>query len=245
MVLVSVLGTGAGIFAQDAGPGPGMLVVTEIKVNPGMEQAFEEMVKAKITPAAKRGGATDFTMWKASFGPGMTYYAVVSLPSFAALDGPNPIARGLGDEGPEVFRKMSPMLADVSSAIYREQPKLSHTGKMTGPPNVAVLIGITVDPDMDNEFEAFVEKEVIPVMRKTDVAGFWTSRLVFGGNTNEYVIVELQPNFAALDKGPPFLQVMKPEEVEKMFDKLPKGTVETVRVDLMKYLPELSFTAQQ
>lgn len=246
-VIAAVLLSASAAVAQDAEKMPKreMFVVTTLEVKSGMGPQFEEMMKTKITPAFKKGGAASVSVWQTRFGNTMEYHVVAPLPNFAALDGPSPVIRGLGDEAQSVFEKISPMIKAVTSKIYVERPDLSHFGQMEGAPNVAVLIQININGEKEKEFESFVKNEYMAAMKKTTAPGVWTSKVAFGGDADEYVMVEPHKNFAALDKGPPIAQVMSPAEIEAMFKKIPSGAVEDVRVTLMSYKPDLSYSAEQ
>jgi quinol monooxygenase YgiN len=120
------------------------------------------------------------------------------------------------------------------------RPDLGFETKMTEMPKIAVIVDITVNPDRTEEFEAFVKNEYVPVVKKAKVGALWVSKLVFGGNTNRFTMIEPQANFAELDKGPPMSRVLKPAEVKAMMAKLPDGTIEAVEVTVGVLHPELS-----
>lgn len=231
--------------AQDGSKAPerNLLIVSTVSVKPHKMQAFEEMMQTTIVPAFKKGGATEYAVWKTSFGNVMQYHLVTPLPGFKALDGPSPVVKGLGDEAASVFGKLGEMVDAVESKIYTERPDLSHFGKMEGAPGIAVLVGVKINAGKERGFEEFIRSQYLPILKKTDVPGVWTSKLAFGGDPGEYVMVQVETNFAALEKGPPVSRVMTPEEAAKMFDKLPPGTVKEVSVSLARYVPELSYTA--
>ncbi|MCW5962241.1 MAG: hypothetical protein KIS76_18920 [Pyrinomonadaceae bacterium] len=84
----------------------------------------------------------------------------------------------------------------------------------------------------------------LPAVRKADIRALGANQSIFGGNANSYTLVELQRNFAELDKGPLAGRVLKPEEVEKMFQKMPEGTVKNVNIVVAKFQPELSILGE-
>jgi len=63
---------------------------------------------------------------------------------------------------------------------------------------------------------------------------------VFGGNANEYVTLTMRDSFAEIDKGPIPVQVLGPEGAQKLFEKLPAGTVTHIERSIARFVPELS-----
>jgi len=233
------------VFAQNGSepPKPSLIVVSAINVKPHLTGEFEELFKGKIMPAFKKGGAPTISMWRTAFGDPMRYYLVVSLPSFAALDGPSPLVRGLGEETPTVLKGFSSLIDGVESKIFVERPDLSHFGKLEGDPGIAALVEISVSYRKDEAFEKFMEQEYLPAIAKSDVPGIWTSKLVFGGSVGKYALVVVEKNFAGLEKGPPIRRALDAEQEARMFEKLPSGTIKDLSVTLIRYMPALSYGA--
>lgn len=230
------------VTAQDAKPpAREFLNITVVTVRPEMVPEFEQMIKTEYNPAVVKGGSTESGVWETMFGDGFQYYFVAPVGKFAQFDGPGPLVKGLGESGAKAFfAKASKMVTGIRSFIIQTRPEMSYAPEMKAPPNVAVAVTIRVKPGKNAEFENYMTNDQLPVIKRSGIAGFWVSKLVFGGNTNEYNLLVLQENFADLDKGPPVYRVLKPEEALKLEQKMPAGVVENVELQVMRYNPDLS-----
>lgn len=215
--------------------------ITVVSVKPDMVPDFEQMIKTDYNPAYTKGGGTVSDVWQNVFGEGFEYYFAQPISRFAQLDGPSPLAKGLGEDGMKAFfSKAGKMVTGVRSFVIQTRPDMSYMPEMTAPPKVAVAVYIQVEPGKNAEFENYMINEQLPVIKRSGVSGFWVSKVIFGGNMNEYIVLVLEENFAGIDKGPPIRRVLKPEEALKIEQKMPAEAVENMEIYIMRFNPDLS-----
>ncbi len=223
------------------------LAVTVIQVKPEAVMEFENMIRTEINPALAKGGAKWSDVWKtATFGNGFEYFIVGPIESFAQYDSPGPLMKGLGREGYGAWAARAGKLVNGLRTFAMEfNPELSHETKMTGPPKMGVLSLVSVAPGRGAEFESYIRSEMLPVVKRSGVAGYWFHQSVMGANPNEYVTLVLQDNFADLEKGPPWARVLGREGAAKLMQKLAPGVVTHVDLKHIRLAPELTYRPSQ
>lgn len=233
--------------AAAAAPARQRLSVTVIRVKPEAVADFENMVRADINPALAKGGARWSDVWRtAAFGDTFEYYIVAPIDSFAQYDGPGPLERGLGREGFAAWiAKASRLVDGVRSFAMEFIPDLSHETKMTGPPKLAVVSFVSVAPGRTAEYEGYIRNELLPVIRRSNVPGYWVQRTVMGGNPNEYITLTLHDNFADMEKGPPTVRVLGQDGAAKLVQKLAPGVVTHIERRVIRLNPGLTFRPAQ
>ena len=222
---------------------PDMIEITIVSVKPEMVPQFEETLKKDYIPALAKGGVKWIDIWQpAGFGNMFDYVFVSPIDNFAQYDGEDPLVKALGKEGANAwYGKASKMVNSVKSAAYAVRDDLSYNTDMKTPPKMAVIAYTSVAPGRAMEFENFMKNEMLPVVKKSGIAGMWTQQLIFGGDGNEYLTVVLQENFADLDKGPPWTRALGPEGGMKLMQKLAPGVVTHQDRIVARFVPELSY----
>ncbi len=217
--------------------------ITIVSVKPEMTADFENLFKTEFNPGITKGGAKWSDVWRtAIFGNAFDYIFVGPIDGFAQFDGVSPLMKGLGKEGATAFfAKASKMVTNVHSMAYEVRDDMSYNTKMTGPPKMAVVTFTSVAPGRTVEYENYIKNDVLPVIQKSDVAGYWVSRASFGGDVNEYITLVLHDNFAELEKGPPTARVLGQEGAMKLAQKLPVGVVVHQERFVSRYVTELSY----
>lgn len=232
-------------WAQDktTRPAPGRIGITFISVKPDMVPDFENMLKTEYNPAITKGGAKWNDVWQtAAFGTAFDFVLVTPIDNFAQYDSPSPLMKGLGEEGSKAFfAKASKMINGLRSYAYETRPDLSYEPKMTGPPKMAVVTMVSVAPGRTAEYENFIKNDLLPVIKQSGIAGYWVSKLQFGGDANQYLTVALHENFAELEKGPPSVRVLGLDGSTKLFQKLPAGVVVHQERSVSRFVPGLSY----
>lgn len=240
-------------LAQTPNPGPPpapareRLAVTVIQVKPEAVMEFENMVRTEINPALAKGGAKWTDVWTtATFGNGFEYFIVGPIESFAQYDGPGPLMKGLGREGYAAWAaRAGKLISGMRTFAMEFNPELSHETKMAGPPKMGVLAFLSVTPGRDGEFMSYVRSEMLPVVKRSGLAGFWFHQTVMGGGVSEYVTLTLHDNFADLEKGPPWVRVLGHEGAVKMMQKLAPGVVTGVQLKFIRLMPDLTYRPAQ
>jgi hypothetical protein len=238
-------------FAQGQGtqtqpaqtPTPERVSVTIISVKPEMVTEFENFIKSETNPPLIKAGAKWREVWRTgTFGDVFEYVVVAPIDSFAQYDGPSPLEKALGKDGLEAWRtKRGRLVNSVRTMVLVSKPELTYEGKMAGPPKYAVVNFVHVAPGRTTEYENFIKNELLPVMKRADVPGYWVNQTLMGGDPNQYVTLTLHDSYADLEKGLPSVRVLGAEGSVKLYQKLPAGVVMHVERVFSKYVPELSF----
>jgi len=119
------------------------------------------------------------------------------------------------------------------------RPDLSILPPTATPPKLFLISWITVVPGRTQEFESFIKNDMLPVIKRAQVPGYLVSQVLFGGATNQYVLLTGRDSYADLDKGLPWEQVLGREGASKL---LQKGApyISHGERSIVRFVPELS-----
>lgn len=217
------------------------MIISVITVKPGMGTEFENIIKTEYNPAFTKGGGTISEVWQPVFGNQFEYVFVQPIgEKFAVMDAPSPLAKGMGKDGLTAFlAKASKMITSFNTFVVQTRPDMSYSTEMTAPPKFAVIMHMQVKSGKNSDLENFAKNDYLPIVKKSGVKGFWVSKVIFGGNANEYISVTLQDSFADMDKGAPINRVNQ-EDAAKVAQKFPDEIIENTELYVMFYNPVLS-----
>lgn len=229
-----------------AAPPSMWIVVTQISVKPEMMVEFQNFMKNTTNPALKKGGVKWREVWQSTnyAGDAFEFVIVAGFDKFADFDGPSPLEKALGSQGfAEWSAKAGSFVKSVHRNIIRTRPDLSVMSKAAAP-KLAVVQSVHVANGRNQDFENYTKNDLLPVMTKGG-ANYLVSQTIFGGDGNEYVTLTMRDSFADIDKGPIPVQVLGPEGAQKLFEKLPAGTVTHIERSIVRFVPELSIMAAE
>jgi len=218
------------------------IYVAEISIKPDKLLDYQEFIKKETLPEQKKGGLKWRHTWTtAVFGEGFHYYVVQAMDNFAQYDGQSAIVKALGEAGARDYNEKNRKLIDgVKITAMMARPDLSYETQMSAPPTIAVLSRFSIAPGRTQEFENFLKTDMLPVIRKSGVAGYWVNQTVMGGDGSEYTVLVPFASFADLDKGPPQVRVLGQAGAARLAQKT-AGIVLHVERSVIRYLPDLSF----
>lgn len=229
-------------------PKPDWFSVSVVRVKPDMVTEWQDLQKKVVNPALKKAGVKERSVFEtAVFGTAYEYVVITPIQSFAQYDeAMSPLRKALGEESFRDYQTKSRRCI-VSAQTFADlsRPDLSYMGKvasMTGPPKLAVINSISVVPGRAVAFESLVKTEILPVMKKADVIGYFLNQTMFGGDGYGYTSVVFLDSFAELDKGSPFVRALGPEGAARFFLKFVGLIAHQERV-IARFNPELSFSA--
>jgi hypothetical protein len=233
---------------QTRAPAPAQrqwLSVQVVRVKPEMLNEWLDFQRNEVIPALQKGGVKQREVWQtAVFGEAYEYVFVTPIESFAQYDSDSPIIKALGQEGARAFgAKARRFTASSHTYATQTRPDLGYEGKMTGPPKLAVVTSVEIASGRNLEFESFIKNDIVPVLKRAEVAAYSVGQTVFGGNANEYVTLAYYDKFAELDKGPATVKVLGQEGTTRLLQKT-AGIVTRVERIIVRYNAELSFPAQ-
>jgi len=224
-----------------AAPPSMWLVITQVTVKPEMMAEFQNFMKTTTNPAMRKGGVKWREVWQSTnySGDAFEFVLVTQFDKFAEFDGPSPLEKALGAQGFAGWQaKAGSLVKGVHRYIVRTRPDLSVMGKAYAP-KLAVISSVHVATGRNQDFENFTKNDLAPVYAKAG-ATYMVAQNIFGGDANEYVTLLMRDSFAELDKGPIPMQVLGPEGAQKLFEKIPAGTVTHIERSIVRLVPELS-----
>lgn len=213
-----------------------------LQVKPDMTEEIQTIVKGETIPALQKAGIKEFRAWGSAVTGEYYQLALLSpVENFADFDGPNPYVKALGEEGARAYSlKVRKTVISRHDYILQERPDLSVQAKTQEDPKVAVVSWVRIAPGRTIEFESLVKTEVLPLIAKANLKGYYVSQVTLGGNANEYIVAALYENFADIGKGDPFVRVLGQEGANKFRQKL-AGIVVNVERATYRYIPDMSF----
>lgn len=222
--------------------------VSIVRVKPDMVTEWQDLQKNVVIPALKKAGLKERGIFEtAIFGESFEYVILTPITSMSQYDEPmSPLRKALGEDAFRDYQtKVRRCIVSTHTYGAMTRPDLSYMGKMasmTGPPKLVVVTSISVAPGRAAAFENLVKTEVLPVMKKADVIGYFVSQTMFGGDAWEYTSVVFWDSFAEIGKGSPFERVLGPAGSATLFAKL-AGVVAHQERTIARFNPELSFAA--
>ena len=224
-------------------PAPQQLVsVSVVRVKPDMTNEWIELNKNTVIPALKKAGVKERSCFTtAQFGESFEYVLITPIDNLAQFDGESPLHKALGEAGYQAYlEKARRMVTSVHTFADQERMDLSYLGKMTGPPNLAVVAAVTVAPGRTEEFENLIKTTVLPAVKKAEAKGYFVSQTLFGGDISAYTTVTLYDNFADMAKGSPLVKGMGTAGYAS-FLRRTAGLVVKAERSVYRYNAELSF----
>jgi hypothetical protein len=231
-------------------PAPQWASISVVRVKPDMVADWQDLQKNVVNPALKKAGVRERGVFEtAVFGEAYSYVVMTPITSFAQYDEPVSLLRKT--IGEDAFRdylaKSRRCVNSVQTYAELSRLDLSYMGKMatmTGPPKLAVVNSFSVVPGRAAAFESLVKNDVLPVMKKADVIGYFVSQSMFGGDGYGYTSVVFFDSFAEIGKGSPFLRVLGPAGSATLFAKFAGVVAHQERV-IARFNADLSFSAGQ
>jgi hypothetical protein len=254
VVAGSIVSGAAGLLAQGGGrasqpaaaPQRNWYSVTVTTVKPDRVAEWREIQKSQTIPMQQKGGIKSRETWQsgAPFGDANTFGIVTPIDKLATYDMPPLALRILGDGPGRAYQdKLAALMMSRRTFAIQDRAELS----MPPAPNakfvLAVLLDVTVVPGHEQQYEAYVKDDLLPLMKKDKArtVGFGLSRTVFGGNAGEYHEVTYMASFADLDLGPAQTRLMSATERAAMAAKRSPHIAHVER-SLLRYVPELSYS---
>ncbi len=228
--------------SPQAAPPSQWLSITQVSVKPEMMVEFQNFMKNTTNPALRKGGLKWREVWQSTnyAGDAFEFVIVTQFDKFADFDGPSPLERALGSQGfAEWSAKAGSLVKSVHRYIVRTRPELSVMSSKATAPKLAIVSSVHVTNGRNQEFENYLKNDWVPVLAKGG-ATYLVSQTIFGGDANEYVTLTMRDSFAEIDKGPVPVQVLGAEAAQKLFDKLPAGSIAHIERSIVRFVPELS-----
>lgn len=215
-----------------------LMRVTRIK--PEMAQEYNSFMQNETIPAYQKSGVKlRNTLATAVFGEALENISIEPVASLKQFDEQNALRKALGEEGYRTWTaKWLRLIAGSHAYIVQLRPDLSvNMPKPDAPPaKFAMGVRITVAPGRQADYESYVKTDLLPILQKAYPRGVLTSRVLLGGNGNEYRVLILADSFADLERG---LTAAVAEGFMKIQPKT-AGIILHTENRVLRYVPELS-----
>ena len=113
-------------------------------------------------------------------------------------------------------------------------------GMRGGKNALGVVSYISVAPGREQEIERVMKTEVNAALKKAGVSYYGVSRVVYGGDTSQYITLLVFENFADLGRGHPLERALGADGLEKLQGKL-TGIITRLERHVVRYNDALSF----
>lgn len=235
LLAVALASTG---LAQDTSK-PQLSRVSVTQVKPEMWAQYLEFYKNETLPALKKGGIKQSLVMQSSGPVGNSFElrVVQSIDSMAQFDEGSALTKALGPEGRKAYdAKRRSMIVSSHAYIIRAIPEAAIA--QNGTSNLMVRREVSVAPGRRADYENYL-KDVLAVLKKTNLKGHRVSRVVLGGDINMYFQVDSFDSWAEYEKFNEGLS--KVEGYSKLAAQTP-GVVMHQTVSMYAPMPELSIT---
>ncbi|MBL8192028.1 MAG: hypothetical protein JNK38_28715 [Acidobacteria bacterium] len=225
-------------FAQEA-PKPQLSRVSVTQVKPEMWEQFLAFYKNETLPALKKAGIKQSLVMQSSGPVGSSFELRVVQPieSLAQFDEGSALTKALGPEGRKAYdAKRRAMIVSSHAYIIRSVPEA--TIPQTGTSNLMIRREISVAPGRRAEYESY-QKDLLAVLKKTNLKGHRVSRLVIGGDLNMYFHLDSFDSWAEYEK---FQAALPNIEGYSKLSGRTVGVVMHTNVSAYTPMPELSIT---
>lgn len=230
--------------AQQPAP-PTRSSVTVVRLKPDMVDAWVDFQAKRTIPALKKAGITQRDVYRSAYGQAFEFRIVQPAGKFAERDNPaSPIERALGapaaKEYADTLRKMIAsqqtwIIQGVADASFDPNPDAIH--------KILVLTTTHIAPGRAADYVNYLKGDLMPAQKKGQAKRFLASRVLFGGDNNEFRLATFEDKFADLDGDSPVLRALGAEGVAKLGQKTVGIVVSSQRVVYVRE-DALSFRAR-
>jgi len=223
------------VLAQDDG---GMLQVAEVKVKDGQIADFIDLQR-QYAAAGKAAGRSGHNIWQVVRGRSNTFHVVDTVENFASIDeGLEPPMSG--EDWTRWVDRITQTIDSRTVRNLRVYPNLVIPTADGAVENLAMLRIRTVMPGNNEEYEEWVEDDLLPALRAGGQTGVSYYRVLNGGNSNTWFGVTRHANWAEMDPPGP-LADMSDRQRSSMLDKaagLQTGVSENI---VIRHRADMSF----
>jgi len=214
-----------------------LLSLQFLRIKPGMGPEWQEFRKSETLPMLRKAGLKAQEVWNtAVFGEG-GYVIVAPIENLTQYDNPSPAVRALGQEGARAYAaKAGRFIESAHSVAIETRPDLS-IPPPSAEPKLAVVNTTTILAGRDDEYENFIKTAVLPAVKKAAPKGYLVSKVVYGGNLNQYSSVVLLDNFADLQR---YREAFGKEATTAKLSAKSAGIVTSRENAIYRYVPDLS-----
>ena len=217
-----------------------LVVMSIIDVKPEAVSEFGAL-QAEVMAAQRAGGQPWRETWHtATFGYPYRLAVLSPVDELGLLDGQTYTAKGIGAAAATAINERARrMIAQQQIYLVQVRPDLG-MGVRGGKSTLGVVSYISVAPGREPDIEQVLKTEVHAALKKAGVSYYGVSRVVYGGDTSQYITLLMFENFADLGRGHPLERALGADGLAKLQGKL-TGIITKLDRHIVRYNEALSF----
>lgn len=220
--LIRLLGLTALATTLTAQSVPPLLSIARVTVRADRMTEFLEIQK-KITDAYRKGKAPMRIVLRGTTGNPQEVITIVALNNYAERDNLDTAVRKAlpPEEWTALFARRDQCTVSVRTTIERTLSDLGINAASTVLPKMLREVRTRVRPGKQDEYMALVRNELVPALKKTNVASYRVRQVQYGGSRTEFASVTPLEKWAELDALPGSLEkAMGAEAYKKYLEKV-------------------------
>jgi hypothetical protein len=240
-ILLTVLaGPRSALAQQQPAERPEFVVMSVIDIKPDVTAEFGAL-QADAMAAQRAGGQAWRETWHtATFGHPYRVFVLSPVAGLDQFDGQTYTAKGAGVAAAATINERARrMIANQQIVLLQRRPDLG-LGVRPEKSTLSVVSYLSVVPGREAELEQLLRTDVHAALRKVGVGYYGVSRVVYGGDTNQYVTWLTFENFGDLGRGHPLERALGADGLSKLQGKL-TGLVTKLERHVLRLNEALSF----
>lgn len=218
-----------------------LVVMSIIDVKPETMSEFGAL-QADVMAAQRAGGQPWRETWNtATFGHPYRVAVLTPVESLELLDGQTYTAKGIGVAAATAINERARrMIAEQQIHLLQVRPDLGIGVRPAAKGTLGVVSYISVAPGREPEIEQVMKTEVRSALKKVGVSFYGVSRVVYGGDTSQYITLLMFENFGDLGRGHPLERALGADGLAKLQGKL-AGVITKLERHIVRYNEALSY----
>jgi hypothetical protein len=218
--------------------------VTVVRVKPDAIDTWLDFQQKRTVPALKKAGVTQRTVYQTIYGPTGEYHILQPIGKYAERDDPqSPIQHALGATAAKEYNDaLRKMIESQQTMVIESVPDASLPNQTPGVIHpLLVLTTVHVAPGKVADYLAYLRGDRLAAEKKGQAKRFTTSRVVFGGDNNEFRLANGEDKFSDFDGPAPVVRALGQDGAAKLAARLAGVVLSSDRV-VLRRVEALSFS---
>ena len=213
-------------------PAPTRSSVTVVRVKPDMVDAWVDFQAKRTVPMLKKAGIAQRDVYRSAYGQGFEFRIVQPIAKFADRDNPtSPVERALGAPAAKDYNDtLRKMIANQQTWIIEGAADASLDPNPNAIHKILVLTTTHIAPGRAPDYLNYIKADLLPAQKKGQAKRFLVSRVLFGGDNNEFRLASFEDKFADLDGPTAVVRALGADGAAKMAQKTVGIVVSSQRV---------------
>jgi hypothetical protein len=217
-----------------------LVILSIIDVKPDQMSEFG-LLQAEVMAAQRAGGQPWRETWHtATFGLPFRVGVLSPVDGLGQLDGQTYTAKGVGVAAATALNQRGRRMIDRQQIyLLQLRPDLG-IGTRPAKTTLGVLSYLSVAPGREPDLERVLKTDVHAALRQVGVGYYGVSRVVYGGDTSQYLTLLMFQDFSDLDRGHPLERALGADGLAKLQGKL-TGVMTKLERHVVRVNDALSF----